>query len=165
MDSIDHIRSRNKRQLIDGYTIVASTLALGTSAYNTLQIAGIRETEQQLIERIQTNDKILQSTVANIISLTENQAAIVEELNQTHHSMVMLQDRLLLLYNQMKTLEKTLRVILEQFIPSIQADIHYDKIARSLDDLSHGKKNVDYLSREELRHLTNTVFNRSKKNY
>ncbi|CAF4672496.1 unnamed protein product, partial [Didymodactylos carnosus] len=67
-----------------------------------------------------------------------------------------------LLYKHMKTLEKTVRVILEQFIPSIQADIHYDKIAQSL-DLSNGKKNLDYLSREELRHLTNTVFNRSKK--
>ncbi|CAF1042142.1 unnamed protein product [Didymodactylos carnosus] len=101
--------------------------------------------------------------VANPVSLADTGNAIVEELNQTRHSMAILQDRLVYFYNHMKTLQNVVNIVAQQSIPTIENEIYYDKIHQSLDDLINGKKNFDYLSRDELHQLVNTLFQRSSK--
>ncbi|CAF4648051.1 unnamed protein product, partial [Didymodactylos carnosus] len=110
MDAWDNIDSkrvliRNKRQGVEYFSLGTSVVALGTSAYNSIQISSIKDTQRQLLDHILADDKILQSTVANLVSLADTGNAIVEELNQTRHSMTILQDRLVYFYNHMKTLQ------------------------------------------------------------
>ncbi|CAF0795585.1 unnamed protein product [Didymodactylos carnosus] len=164
-DNIDSKRVliRNKRQGVEYFSSGTSVVALGTSAYNSIQTSSIKDTQQQLLDHILSNDKILQSTVANPVSLADTGNAIVEELNQTRHSMAILQDRLVYFYNHMKTLQNVVNIVAQQSIPTIENEIYYDKIHQSLDDLINGKKNFDYLSRDELHQLVNTLFQRSSK--
>ncbi|CAF1225509.1 unnamed protein product [Didymodactylos carnosus] len=164
-DNIDSKRAlvRNKRQGIEYFSLGTSVVALGTSAYNSIQISSIKDTQQQLLDHILSDDKILQSTVANLVSLADTGNAIVEELNQTRHSMTILQDRLVYFYNHMKTLQNVVNIVVQQSLPTIENEIYYDKIHQSLDDLVNGKKNFDYLSRDELRQVVNTLFQRSDK--
>ncbi|CAF1341342.1 unnamed protein product, partial [Didymodactylos carnosus] len=168
MDAWDNIDSkrvliRNKRQGVEYFSLGTSVVALGTSAYNSIQISSIKDTQRQLLDHILADDKILQSTVANLVSLADTGNAIVEELNQTRHSMTILQDRLVYFYNHMKTLQNVVNIVVQQSISTIENEIYYDKIHQSLDDLINGKKNFDYLSRDELHQVVNTLFQRSDK--
>ncbi|CAF1257456.1 unnamed protein product [Didymodactylos carnosus] len=83
MDEVDNASPRKKRQLTES-GVGTSMLAMGSSVYNSIQTANIKDTEQQIINHIQSNDKILQSTVTSIISLTGTEMAVVKELNETH---------------------------------------------------------------------------------
>ncbi|CAF4478665.1 unnamed protein product, partial [Didymodactylos carnosus] len=93
MDAVDSASPRKKRQLAE-FSVGTGMLAMGTSVYNSIQIVNIKDTEQQIINHIRSNDKILQSTVASIIPLTETEMTVVKELNETRHSMSLIQSRL-----------------------------------------------------------------------
>ncbi|CAF1246890.1 unnamed protein product, partial [Didymodactylos carnosus] len=80
----------------------------------------------------------VQPNSPNIFDITE--MAVVKELNETRHSMSLIQSRLILMYNRMKTLEKTLRTMMFQM-----------------------KKKLDYLTYDELRQFANAVFKQSIK--
>ncbi|CAF1280452.1 unnamed protein product [Didymodactylos carnosus] len=152
---------RGKRFIAELITLAVGAAGLGLSSYNSIQISNIKNTQKRILEYVQQRDDLLKSTIASVISVTENEKLIVEELNNSRHSINDLRERYMYLANELKTVENAVNSIEQKSLPGIEEELHYGKIQASLHKPIDGKPNMDYLSKDEASQLYNTLLQRA----
>ncbi|CAF1548974.1 unnamed protein product, partial [Didymodactylos carnosus] len=115
--------------------------------------------KQNLLRTVeQQASKILTSATTNSSKKSFNQRFM-----QAWDDIDASNDRLVYLYNGFKTLQKVINTVVQQSIPILENELHYDKIHRSSDNLLKAQKNFDYLSRNELHQVIDRIFKQSEK--